>query len=163
MLKIGDKVRLKDEPAYGIVTAIIGQRATVDIEGGFDEDFLISKLIKVEELDYDIKATEEKHQEVYVEIRQEKTNEIDLHIENLFVHWKKIPKEEYLHRQINALKEELYHARKNKLDKLIVIHGKGTGVLKNAVINILDLERNLSYQHMTKDKYKNAAIEIYFN
>lgn len=163
MLKIGDKVRLKDEPAYGIVTTIIGQRATVDIEGGFDEDFLISKLIKVEELDYDIKATEEKHQEVYVEIRQEKTNEIDLHIENLFVHWKKIPKEEYLYRQINALKEELYHARKNKLDKLIVIHGKGTGVLKNAVIDILDLERNLSYRHMTKDKYKNAAIEIYFN
>jgi hypothetical protein len=163
MLKKGDKVRLLDEPAEGIISAIIGQRATVDIEGGFEEDILISKLIKVELIDYDTKSREEKHLDTYVEIRAEKTTEIDLHIENLFVHWQKIPKEEFLHRQINAFKEELYHARKNKLDKLIVIHGKGTGVLKNAIIDILDLERNLSYINMNKDKYKDAAIEIYFN
>jgi ABC-type sugar transport system ATPase subunit len=163
MIKIGDIVRLIDEPAQGIVTAFKGQRAIVDIEGGFEEEFLISKLIKIELLNYEMEMNEEKHQDSYVEIRPEKTTEIDLHIESLFVHWKKIPSEEYLHRQINAMKEELYLARKNKLDKLIVIHGKGKGILKNAIIDILNSERNLSYQAMTKDKYKDAAIEIYFN
>lgn len=163
MLKIGDKVSLVDEPAQGIITAINGQRVSVDIDGGFNEDIAISKLIKVNEINYDMEDLEDKHQDTYVEIRQEKLNEIDLHIENLFIHWQKIPKNEYLHKQINAMKEELYLARKNKLDKLIVIHGKGKGILKNAIIDILDAERNLSYRAMTHDKYKDAAIEIYFN
>jgi Smr domain len=163
MLKIGDKVLLVDEPAQGVITAITGQRAKVDIVGGFEEEILISKLIKVNEIDYEMNELEDKHNDTYVEIRAEKLNEIDLHIENLFVHWQKIPKEDYLHRQLNAFKVELYHARKNKLDKLIVIHGKGKGILKNAVIDILNEQQKLSYQSMTKDKYKDAAIEIYFN
>lgn len=162
MYKIGDKIRLLDEPEKGVIISINGQRATIELENGFTEEILTSKLIKVKEVDYALDVLEDKHQETHIEIRPELTQEIDLHIENLFVEWKKIPKDDILHRQINAFKEELYLAHKNKLDKLIVIHGKGKGILKQAVIEILNTQQKISYQNMTLGKYKDAAIEIYF-
>lgn len=160
-LKRGDKVQRIDESHTGIIIDLVGHRAMVEMEDGFVEEILISQLVKVEQIKYEIDESMDKNLSTYVEIRKEKVLEIDLHIENLFIHWKKLPKEKILEKQLGAFKEEMYLAQREGYDKLIVIHGKGKGILKDAVIDALGSFRSKSYQSMDYGKYKGAAIEIF--
>ena len=81
---------------------------------------------------------------------------------NLFVHWKQIPKEKILERQLTAFKEEYQNCLKEKVDELIVIHGKVSGILRENLIQFLKETKKTRYEEMTNGKYKQAAIKIYF-
>lgn len=62
-----------------------------------------------------------------------KTNEIDLHIEKLASHLVNEANHVILTYQIKAFEEFLTHAVANKKYSILVIHGKGEGVLRNEI------------------------------
>jgi hypothetical protein len=163
--KPGDKVRWVDQPWSGIVQEISGARAHVLLGDGFTEWVQINKLIRDGELDisFDEAHTLEKNKEQHLELRPIKSEEIDLHIENLFVHWRSIPASTILERQIQAFNEEFQTCLHKKIDELIVIHGKGSGVLKRNIKEILSSRTNISIEEMNHGKYKQAAIKIFFH
>lgn len=163
LFKIGDKVSIINQALSGIIVNIKDLNAEVEYEDGFSDWYSFHQLIIDKDIDLEAIEHEEKHQTSIIAIRNEKVEEIDLHIENIYFDWKRLPKEKILERQISHFHEEFYEARKNKMDKLIVIHGKGKGILKNAILEELNKYVNLAYQDMNYGKYKDAAIEIFFN
>lgn len=159
---IGDRVKWINQPWRGTILEIQGQRARVLLNDGFEEWEQISKLTSENEIiDLD-KIHDSKNEITHIESRPLKISEIDLHIENLFVHWKKIPKEKILEMQIQAFQEE-FHASYRNSDELIVIHGKGSGILKENILRILQGQKQISYEAMQDGKYKHAAIKICFH
>ena len=163
-IKVGVRVKWVDKPWTGDVIEMNGSRALVLLDDGFEEWEQMSKLLleaESEEIN-SIEIFDSKNEIQHIEVRPIKSNEIDLHIENLFVHWKQIPKEKILERQLTAFKEEYQNCLKEKVDELIVIHGKGSGILRENLIQFLKETKKTRYEEMTNGKYKQAAIKIYF-
>jgi dsDNA-specific endonuclease/ATPase MutS2 len=159
VLRLGQKVSIVDQAERGIIIEINGHRALVMHEDGFDEWYPMFKLVGQSEISIE-EPSEDKHQDSYVEVRQERVHEVDLHIDNLKIDWKSIPKDKILSFQISSLYDEIQYARKNKYDVLIIIHGKGTGVLKQAVLDVLYQKGLHEYSTMTEGKYKDAALRV---
>jgi dsDNA-specific endonuclease/ATPase MutS2 len=157
--KIGDAVSLIDEHLNGIITAIIDQKANVLLEDGFAEWISFYKLVHRNTNQLEIEPQSDKHADSFVETRPERVHEIDLHIESLVIEWQKIPTEKILERQITSFSEELNYAIKNRYDKLIVIHGKGKGILKSEIYTRLHA-KGLKYSDMNHGNYKGSAVEI---
>jgi len=163
-INIGDRVQWIDQPWSGLVQDICGARASILVDDGFLESALLSHLILLEERDFSLDDVyfQEKNQPKHVAIRPLRTEELDLHIENLFLHWRTIPVEQILERQLQAFKEEFQSCPRQKIDELIVIHGKGSGILKRNLQEILNGYSHISYEEMKYGKYRQAAIKIYF-
>ena len=164
-IKLGDRVHWVDQPWSGIVQEISGARAYVLLDDGFTEWAPLSQLILKNDLDisFEEAPSQEKNETRHLEVRPIILEEIDLHIENLFVHWRSIPTSDILARQLHAFKEELQTCKRAKVDELIVIHGKGSGILKRNILEILNGHTNISLKEMNSGKYKQAAIKIYFH
>ena len=162
-IKIGDHVQWIQEPWGGIVKKLEGQRALILLNDGFEEWESLSNLV-LNNLQIDLEEIQDSKEEIkHVTSRQVKTDEIDLHIENLDIHWRKIPQGKILHRQIQAFQEEFQNSILNNMDELTVIHGKGSGILRDSLLHILAEKTNIRVKPLTEGKYKNAAFKIYFN
>lgn len=163
-MKVGDKVKWINESMRGVVKEVAGSRLKVLLENGFEEEVAASKVVIDCPLDFSIEnSNEEKHLNLIYERKSIQIEEIDLHIENLTVHWASIPKNKILERQLTTFYEEFQTCRRNRVDKLIVIHGKGEGILRRNIIAYLLQYPNFTFSDMTEGKYKGAAIEISFN
>jgi len=160
---IGAQVKWIDHPWKGIIKAINRDRILVLLEDGFEEWELSTKLL-LDIVNPDFEDIHDSKNELrHVESRLIKSSEIDLHIENLFVQWQKIPSEKILEYQIQAFREEFQQCVQNKIDELIVIHGKGSGILRDHLTHFLKTYTKLTFSHMNAGKYKNSAIKIYFH
>lgn len=163
-IKTDVRVKWLNKPWSGVVKDIQGSRALVLLDDGFEEWEQISQLInatQANDLD-NAEVYDSKNEEKHIEVRPLRINEIDLHIENLFVHWQQIPKEKILERQLSAFKEEYRKCLRENMDEFIVIHGKGSGILKENLIQFLKQTNKTRFEEMTNGKYKQAAIKIYF-
>jgi len=138
--KIGDKVAVIDTNQKGEVIEISGLKATIVDEDGFDFTFLISKLthqfsahtledtIKVE------KIISEKEETTKPGISKKNIARgelvVDLHIHVLVDKFAHLTNFEMLQIQLDKVKNTLAKVNKHKTQKVIFIHGKGTGKLK---------------------------------
>lgn len=162
-LNIGDKVKHRDEKLEGIILSLTNSHAEIILKDGFTERILLSKLVLDSSFEFELDDDITKNQSSYVEIRPEKIMELDLHIEHIAFDWKRIPPNKILDRQITTFHEEMRTALKENYDKLIVIHGKGKGILKKAIIHELSRYPMTVYQDCLRPSLKNAAIEISLN
>lgn len=85
--------------------------------------------------------------------------EIDLHYKNIEFLNPKFNVNSILEKQMIALQERLEKARENGFDKVIVIHGKGEGVLENAVKNFCN-DKGYPFYDVDYEKYHKGAIAI---
>jgi dsDNA-specific endonuclease/ATPase MutS2 len=51
----------------------------------------------------------------------------------------------------------------HKVDRLIVIHGIGKGILKNEVIQLSKKYPKITVRSLTESRYKNCAIALDFD
>jgi hypothetical protein len=161
--QVGQLISVTDQAIGGKIMEIKDQRAYIMLDDGFEEWISVSKIVLKQTADIDITQDEEKHRDSYIDSRPERIHEIDLHIENLVIDWKKIPSNKILDRQLTAFIEEFNYARKNQYDSMIVIHGKGAGILKSNIIHKLIQFGFSNYEEMTLGNYRNAAIQIYLS
>jgi len=72
---------------------------------------------------------------------------IDLHIEKLNPHMIGSRPERILDIQIKAFEDFFEAAKQSYKSEITVIHGKGTGVLKNAVMSIIKTDKSIQQCH----------------
>jgi len=88
--------------------------------------------------------------------------EIDLHIEKLTPDWKNLSNFEMLTLQLNQLEKYLDLAIAHHQHNLIVIHGVGTGKLKDEIHEILKSRREVrSFINQYDPRYGYGATEIF--
>jgi hypothetical protein len=88
--------------------------------------------------------------------------EVDLHIEKLIPEWKHLTNFEILTIQLNTLEKYIDLAVAHHQHNLIVIHGVGTGKLKDEIHEILKSRRDVrSFINQYDPRYGYGATEIF--
>lgn len=175
MLTKGDKVSVLDDAIDGIVIEIKGNEVIIETMDGFNMTFKSSELIKTEGQSA-MNITFNKNQ-VISEKEVAKPNysnkdkkskkeipvpEFDLHIEKLVKSFKGMSNYEILTLQSETAKKHVEFAIRNRIPKIVFIHGVGDGVLKSEIDFMLGRYPNISFQDANYQKYGLGATEIYF-
>jgi len=91
-------------------------------------------------------------------------HELDLHIERLTPDWQHMPALEKLGLQMDTLEKYLDLAMVHHLPSMIVIHGVGSGRLRDEIHEVLRYKRGVkSFINQYDPRYGYGATEIFFN
>ena len=89
--------------------------------------------------------------------------EVDLHIEKLTDSWKSMDNFEMLTLQIQTLEKWLELAIAHRQPSMVVIHGVGTGKLRDEIHEVLRLKKEVkSFVNQYRARYGYGATEIFF-
>ncbi|HNP34098.1 MAG TPA: DNA mismatch repair protein MutS [Flavobacterium sp.] len=175
MLNKGDKVSVLDDAIDGIVVEVKGTDVIIETTDGFNLTFKSSELIKIENSDTmnvnfnKSRIISEKEVAKPNYTNTEKKNkkeapvpEFDLHIEKLVKNHKSLSNFDILNIQIDTAKYHIEFAIKNRIPKIVFIHGVGEGVLKSDLDFLLGRYDNIIFQDANYQKYGQGATEVYF-
>ena len=177
MFTKGDKVSVLDDAIDGIVIKITNDLITLETADGFELVYPARELILItasEDLDFTkanfaaIKKEKEvsKKKNIIKDKKSKKEEmvlEVDLHIEKLVPSAKGMNNYDILNIQVDTAKRQLDFAIKNRIQKVVLIHGVGEGVLKAELDFLLNRYSNISFQEASFQKYGFGATEIYIN
>jgi len=178
---VGQKITFLHEQGEGTVIEILGVgKFKIEDDHGFDRICLKSEIAAVYSNDYKINeaaisglnddetfSTSRKAQQTrQVSSRQGyDVWEIDLHIESLTDTHSGWTNTDIVRKQMTELRSFVNRARAKRIRKLIIIHGVGTGVLKEEVRDFFrDQEGVEAYDASYQEYGKGAtAVEIRYN
>ncbi len=177
MFSKGDEVSALDEDVNGVVLSTKDDEVTVETSDGFVMTFNVKELIKVNNsnnLMDSIKRINrdeiEKEKETpkprsFVKERKDKREipapEFDLHIEKLVKNKQGMSNYDILTIQSETAKRHIEFAIKNRIPKIVFIHGVGEGVLKAELDFLLGRYDNIVFQEANYQKYGQGATEVY--
>lgn len=90
------------------------------------------------------------------------SKEVDLHIDQLTKEHRTMTNAEMLELQKSVVRKEMDHAIVNHFKKIVFIHGKGEGVLRNEVLKELSQYSNIKIQEADYARYGGGATEVLF-
>lgn len=176
--EIGDKVAVLDDAIEGFVVAVNANEITFKTEDDFEMTYFVNELVKLQiskKLDnfFSSKSLNEvlkekslpKKQKITPEKKSKKDDfvlEVDLHIEKLISSTNGLTNFDMLNIQLDEVKRKVDFCIKNRLPKLVLIHGVGEGVLKTEIDYLLSRYDNLVAQEANFRKYGVGATEVYF-
>ena len=160
---IGQKVVYLSEEGGGIIKDISGNKFLVEDESGFDYWRYSHELAMVHKEEYgeNVAVKDRSGIQTKAKVREENGwREIDLHIEELIDSHKHMSNTEIVNHQIAALRHFVEKARLDGIRRLLVIHGVGTGVLKQEVHSFFRKIDVLEINYADHRKYGWGATEI---
>lgn len=176
MFKQGDRVAVLDDAYEGVVLRCENDQVTIETTDGFVMTYFVKELIKVNdssELDSKIKSFNSNIIKAEKEPQKRKQNaisfktsavipvpEFDLHIEKLVQRWRHMSNYEILNLQMETAKRHIEFAIKNRIPKIIFIHGVGEGVLKSELDFMLGRYEEVYFQDANYQKYGQGATEV---
>ena len=139
-------------------------------DDGFEEIRPENELIKIFGNEYIsppndieiIKTAKKKKSNIFVSSTKESKWEIDLHIEHLLDTHNGLSNTEILLKQLTHFKSTFSKAKSQRINKLIVIHGVGEGVLKNEIRTFLARQEHIEFFDASYIDYGKGATEIRF-
>ncbi len=177
MFNKGDEVSVLDEAVNGVVLFVKEDQVTIESTDGFTMTFFVNELIKVHNssnLMNSIKSfnsgeinkeKEEPKPRSFVKERKEKREisvpEFDLHIEKLVPNKRGMSNYDILTLQTETAKRHLEFAIRNRIPKIVFIHGVGEGVLKAELDFLFGRYDTISFQDANYQKYGLGATEVY--
>lgn len=177
MLTKGDKVAVLDEAINGVVLTVKGQEVTIETDEGFVMQFNENELVKTggaDNLMDSVKGinTEAINKEKaipkprsFVKEKREKGNvpvpEFDLHIEKLVKNKHGMSNYDILILQVETAQRHIEFAIKNRIPKIVLIHGVGEGILKAELDFLLGRYDNIDFQEANYQKYGQGATEVF--
>ncbi len=176
--KIGDTVIVMDEAISGIVTEVAQNSISIETEDGFTLDFSPNELLVINpkaSLKSEIfsnhsanSVISEKEQtprrniaRVKPKERNQPAMEVDLHIHQLTANSNRMTNHEMLTLQLDTAKRQLEFAMRNRIQKVVFIHGVGEGVLKVELEYLFNRYDNIKFYDADYQKYGLGATEVY--
>jgi len=178
MLNKGDKVSVLDDAVDGVVLSVKDKVVTIETTDGFVMNYNTSELIKIGEsvnLMEGIKGINineiKKEKEIpkprsFVKEKKDKNElpvpEFDLHIEKLVPNKRGMSNYDILTLQAETAQRHIEFAIRNRIPKIVFIHGVGEGILKAELDFLLGRYDNIVFQDANYQKYGQGATEVYF-
>ena len=175
ILNKGDKVSVLDDAIDGIVVEVKGSEVIIETTEGFNLTYKSNELIKIgssNEMNFSFNKSQvisEKEVTKPNYINKEKKNkkeipppEFDLHIEKLVKNYKAMNNFDILNLQMETAKRHIEFAIRNRIPKIVFIHGVGEGILKSDLDFLLGRYDNIVFQDANYQKYGLGATEVYF-
>lgn len=174
--QIGDIVETIDDAVEGKIVKIQGEDITIEDSFGFYFQFLAIELMKIPEkhsllsdIEYDdiekVKTTE-LNVDKKLKIRKKPKSlkptvlEVDLHIHNLTDSTKGLSNFDMLNIQLDTAKRRLENAIRNRVPKIVLIHGVGEGVLKMELHTLLRRYEEVTFYDADFKTYGYGATEV---
>ena len=171
-ISIGDKIKFLDFEGGGEVISISGNSYVILTNEGFEEKHSINAIIKVNEYqeksleatyipDSFKKLTKKVQKDSIFKSKTPLVWEIDIHIENLLDNFYHMSNYEIVNYQLDKCENIIHKALKAKVHKLVIIHGKGQGVLRKEVHNLL-YSFSLDFKDSDYMRYSGGATDVFF-
>ena len=171
-IRVGDIICFLDATGGGEVLHVNETEATILNEDGFEEIHPLNALVKrnshnIDQLlnayipDKPQKEVKKTHQQSIFKLKTQLVWEIDVHIENLLDDYYHLSNYEIISKQLDVCEEMILKAQKMNLRKLVIIHGKGQGVLRNEIHQMLYSFR-LDFKDSDYLQYSGGATDIFF-
>lgn len=186
MFKIGDTVSVIHDVISGTITKIAGKKISIEDSDGFERQYKSTDLALVSLASYNLDSHEAKQfiaenndhikvqkaipnaKKTSQELKSLSSTEIDLHIEVLMpeaVNW---GVGDILQKQMIACRAFVEKAVANKFKRVILIHGKGEGVLKSDIYRYLNrvqdhLHVGVSYHDADYRSFGTGATQVNFS
>jgi dsDNA-specific endonuclease/ATPase MutS2 len=175
--EIGDKVAVLDDDISGVVIKVQNNEISVETTDNFVMTFFVNELVKInnsnelsgffstQSLGSVLKDKEEPKKRSFVKEKRSRKDEfvleVDLHIEKLVPSKRGMSNYDILTLQMDTAKRQLDFAIRNRMPKLVFIHGVGEGVLKAELDFLLGRYDGISFQDANYQKYGLGATEVY--
>lgn len=175
--EIGDKVAVLDDDISGVVIKVKNNEISVETTDNFVMTFFVNELVKInnsndlsgffstQSLGSVLKDKEEPKKRSFVKEKRSRKDEfvleVDLHIEKLVSSKRGMNNYDILTLQMETAKRQLDFAIKNRMPKVVFIHGVGEGVLKAELDFMLGRYDTISFQDANYQKYGLGATEVY--
>ena len=175
--EIGDKVAVLDDDISGVVIKVQNDEISVETTHNFVMTFFVNELVKInnpnelsglfstQSLGSVLKDKEEPKKRSFIKEKRSRKDEfvleVDLHIEKLVPSKRGMSNYDILTLQMETAKRQLDFAIKNRMPKVVFIHGVGEGVLKAELDFMLGRYDNISFQDANYQKYGLGATEVY--
>lgn len=177
MFNIGDKVFVLDEDFSGVVVGFKDNQIVIETQDGFMMTYNVNELIKEintssldsftssQNINQILKEKEVPQKRSFVKEKKSRKDEfvleVDLHIEKLVPSKRGMSNYDILNLQMETAKRQLDFAVKNRMPKVVFIHGVGEGVLKAELDFLLGRYEGISFQDANYQKYGLGATEVY--
>lgn len=177
MLTKGDKVSVLDEAINGTVVSVKNMEVLIETDDGFMMTFLVNELVKIQDtsnlmnsikrinLDEVVKEKAEPKPRSLVKEKKDKRDvgvpEFDLHIEKLVPNKRGMSNYDILTLQTETAKRHIEFAIRNRIPKIVFIHGVGEGILKAELDFLLGRYDGIDFQDANYQKYGLGATEVY--
>jgi dsDNA-specific endonuclease/ATPase MutS2 len=177
MFNKGDQVSVLDEDVNGIVLEVKDKQITIETTDGFVMTYFVNELLKVRNssnlmdsiqrinIEQVAKEKEIPKPRSFVKEKKDKRQipapEFDLHIEKLVVNKRGMSNYDILTLQTETAKRHIEFAIRNRIPKIVFIHGVGEGVLKSELDFLLGRYDNIAFQDGNYQKYGQGATEVY--
>ena len=178
MFNKGDKVSVLDDAVDGVVLSVKDKVVTIETTDGFVMNYNAGELIKISgsgNLMEGIKGINineiKKEKEIpkprsFVKEKKDKNElpvpEFDLHIEKLVPNKRGMSNYDILTLQAETAQRHIEFAIRNRIPKIVFIHGVGEGILKAELDFLLGRYDNVVFQDANYQKYGQGATEVYF-
>lgn len=176
--EIGDKVSVLDDAIDGVVVGVQKDQITIETTDKFLMTFFVNELIKnnITNTLYNFSGSEtlskkemdsqptRKQMELQKKLEKVEKGipEFDLHIEKLVKNKNGLSNFDILTIQTDTAKRHVEFAIKNRIPKIVFIHGVGEGILKAELDFMLNRYEMISFQDANYQKYGLGATEVYF-
>ena len=178
MIRKGDKVALIDEIVEGEVIKINGSEITLITSDGLEMKYDRTELVVIKNNQSEMsKYVDVKHgrlireKENFKESKSSKNNktkpkerhapiEFDLHIENLVKNHKRMNNHDILTTQLDTARYKLEWAIRERIPRILFIHGVGEGVLQEELKYLLG-RYPVDVSPGSYHKYGQGATEVY--
>lgn len=174
--RLGDRVEAIDDTIKGRIVGINGLEITVESTDGFLLIFAASELMPLSKSNgifvsnfeiAQVKAEKEiprRHKRPVAKPKERNAPkmEVDLHIHQLTPSHKGMGNYEILNLQLETAKRQLEFAQRNRIQKVVFIHGVGEGVLREELYSLFRRYENIKYYDADYQKYGLGATEVYF-
>lgn len=178
LFNIGDKVSVLDDAIDGVVVGVKNTEITIETTDGLLMTYFVNELIKINNtsdlnsfirsealVKKSIDVLPKKNQNA-PKFKSDKIErgvpEFDLHIEKLVKNFRGMNNFDILNMQTETAKKHIEFAIRNRIPKIVFIHGVGEGVLKAELDFMLKRYEMISFQDANYQKYGLGATEVYF-
>lgn len=175
MIVKGDKVTVLDEAVNGTVLSVKNNEVTIESEDGFVLTYAVNELLKISnDINFGIgnhnfnevlKDKEIPKPRSFVKEKKNKDEraapEFDLHIEKLVPNKRGMSNYDILTLQTETAKRHIEFAIRNRIPKIVFIHGVGEGVLKSELDFLLGRYDEIAFRDADYQKYGLGATEVY--
>jgi dsDNA-specific endonuclease/ATPase MutS2 len=177
MFNKGDIVTVLDDAMDGIVVSVQDDQITVLTTDGFELNFGSKELLKVsgdelkmsignQQISAILQEKEIPKARSFVKEKKSKKEipvpEFDLHIEKLVKNFRGMNNYDILTLQTETAQRHIEFAIRNRIPKIVFIHGVGEGVLKAELDFLFGRYEQISFKDGNYQKYGSGATEVYF-
>lgn len=176
MFSKGDKVSVLDDAIDGTVVSVKNTEVTIETTEGFMMTFFVGELIKINNTS-DLYSNTGSHNLNQVKkekeipqprsfVKEKKSSreipapEFDLHIEKLVKNFKGMSNYDILTLQTETAQRHIDFAIRNRIPKIVFIHGVGEGILKAELDFLIGRYDNIICRDANYQKYGLGATEL---